>query len=395
MTQPIWYDSTEAGAPTLNNVAGSLLEVLRSCLVTGFNAKTVTSIAVASGVATATCAAHGFLSTYGKLVQIAGAPEALLNGNQQPLAVDTNTFTFAAPGVADGAYTGTISARRAPLGWVEAHTGTNVAIFGRSVPEATAMRLRVDDTASPSALFARVRMVESASSTGDFLDPSPTEAQVPGGGFWPKGPATTAAKRWVLIGDDRFIWLATEHPSGDFNGYDTVVNVFGDPASFGQVDPYLCMLGSGTDSVTNISAFNLNRGFGLGQQDSIGASTLVVARYSDGTSKSVPVRPIFNWADGSVFGGAAFATAPSSAQFGLVQTEVLLRESMSGVSRRNIVGAIPGMAVPYFWMEDIKATQPTASVFQAQGRRMVTLLTRAPGTGGIFVSLEQEDWGRA
>ena len=30
MTTPIWFDSTETGAPTLNNVAGSLLEVLRA-----------------------------------------------------------------------------------------------------------------------------------------------------------------------------------------------------------------------------------------------------------------------------------------------------------------------------------------------------------------------------
>jgi hypothetical protein len=82
MTQPIWFDSSEVGAPTLNNAAGSLLEILRACLINGFGSKTVTSISVTAGVATATCAAHGFLGTYGKLVLIEGSGEALLNGQR-------------------------------------------------------------------------------------------------------------------------------------------------------------------------------------------------------------------------------------------------------------------------------------------------------------------------
>jgi hypothetical protein len=243
MTQPIWYDSTEAGAPTLNNVAGSLLEVLRSCLVTGFNAKTVTSIAVTSGVATATCAAHGLLGTYGKLVQISSAPEALLNGNKQPLTVATKTFTFAAPGVADGTYTGTISAKRAPLGWVEAHTGTNVAIFARSVPEATAMLLRVNDSGSNGASLtdARIVMVESATGVDTWVNESPRNADLAGGQYWYKGANTATAKRWAIVGDDRFIWVLTPHTS-TLEPYTNVINYFGDVVPYQTPDPYGCVL---------------------------------------------------------------------------------------------------------------------------------------------------------
>ena len=131
-SQPNYFDSSEAGAPSLNNVAGSLLEIIRACGINGFNPKVVTSIVVASGVATATAASHNYTATYGKLLLIEGAPEALLNGRKQPLSVTTNTFTYAAPGVADGTYTGTMSAKRAPLGWTEPFTGTNKAIFARS-----------------------------------------------------------------------------------------------------------------------------------------------------------------------------------------------------------------------------------------------------------------------
>lgn len=253
MSQPIWYDSTEAGAPTLNNVAGSLLEVLRACLINGFNAKPVTSIAVASGVATATCAAHGFLDTYGKLVQISGATEPLLNGNKQPGDVLTNSFTFPAPGVADGTYTGTISARRAPLGWAEAHTGTNVAMFARSAPEATAMLLRVNDShVGPStATDARIVMVESATDVDTWVNESPRNADLAGGQYWHKGPNNTTAKRWAIVGDDRFIWVFTPHATTT-EPYTNVINYFGDVVPYQTPDPFGCVLcGSVSPSSTS------------------------------------------------------------------------------------------------------------------------------------------------
>src|SRR5262245_46103659 len=127
----IWYDSAEAGAPVLNNAAGSLLAVLEACLVNGFNLKTVT-INVAGGVATASCNAHGFTTAAGKLILIAGATPAALNGLKQPSVIDANTFTFAAPGVPDGAATGAITAKRAPLGWTKVYAGANKGVFKSS-----------------------------------------------------------------------------------------------------------------------------------------------------------------------------------------------------------------------------------------------------------------------
>lgn len=230
MTQPIWYDSTEAGAPTLNNAAGSLLEVLRSCLVNGFGARTVTSIAVASGVATATCATHGFTGAFGKLVQISGAPAALLNGNKQISNPLTNSFTFPAPGVPDGTYTGTISARRAPLGWLEAHSGTNRAIFQRVVPEASAQMLRVVDTAA-APTDARAQCVESATGVDAFAGVSPALAD---GFFWFKGANTAPPKRWAVVGDGRFLYVFTDlSGTSHYRAF-----VFGDVVSFRAADGY-------------------------------------------------------------------------------------------------------------------------------------------------------------
>lgn len=249
MTQPIWYDSTEAGAPTLNNVAGSLLEVLRACLVNGFGAKTVTSISVSAGVATATCAAHGFTDTYGKLVLIAGATDPLLNGRKQPSNVTTNSFDFPAPGVADGTYTGSMSARRAPLGWAEEFNSGNVSIFKRTAPEASSMLLRVNDShvAPSNATQSDVRMLEAATSVDVFTGAAPTTLGTLNP--WDKGTNSATAKQWTLIGNDRAFYVV-------LNGYGTQpqANFFGDLVSYHGPDAYRCMLAS-TGRAAQMSQF--------------------------------------------------------------------------------------------------------------------------------------------
>lgn len=388
---PNWFDNSEAGAPTLNNAPGSLLAVLRACLITGFGVRAVSSIVVASGVATVTAAAHGFSAAFGKLVLIDGASAPALNGRKRIGNVTTNTFTYPAPGVADGTYTGTIEARRAPLGWSEPHTGTNVAIFARTAPEATAMLLRVDDTANPSAAFARVVMVESAIDVNTFSGACPTAEQLSGGGFLNKGAGNANPKTWVVCGNDRFIWIATEHPSGNFQGYNTTLYCFGDAATFGQPHPYACIIGIGTDAVTNTAAMNVCRSIGVDQVESIGASTLMIARYSDMASAARSVRLLTFWPSGQSFGGDGFFLAPLSSIRGVIQSEIYLRESDTG-GRRHIVGRTPGLSIPLFWTNEIKDQHPTASVMPVGERRYLPIYFRTPTNGGVLISLEPGDW---
>ena len=59
------FDSSETGAPVLNNVPGSLIGVIDAVAITGFNNRAITSLVVAAGVATATCAGHGYSGGYG------------------------------------------------------------------------------------------------------------------------------------------------------------------------------------------------------------------------------------------------------------------------------------------------------------------------------------------
>lgn len=259
MTTPIWFNSAETGAPTLNNVAGSLLEVLRACLINGFGAKTVTSIDVASGVATATAASHGFSATFGKRLLIAGSGEAALNGTKQPLSVATNTFTFDATGVADGTYTGTMSAKRAPLGWTEAYTGTNKAIFARSAPEALAQMLRVVDTEAVASIV-RVKGVVSATDVDTFTGDFPSEAQVAGGGYWQKGANTATAKTWFVVGNDRGFYVGTQLTSTS----EMVVYFFGDGVPYYAGDAGFTLLSGQTNTTyTGTPAWRLAQGGSL------------------------------------------------------------------------------------------------------------------------------------
>lgn len=238
----VWFDSSETGAPVLNNAAGSLIGVLDACLITGFNTKTVT-IAVLAGVATATANGHGFSGVYGKDVLIAGATPALLNGRKELTFVDTNTFRFAAPGVADGAATGTITAKRDPLGWVKQFSGTNKAIYKRSDVTATSMMLRVDDTNAgvATATDARARMIESATDIDTLTGLAPTDTQQSGGQYWNKGPNTATAKPWRIVGNGKNFYLFTATSSATGHAAAS----FGDFVSFKSGDAYNCLITSG------------------------------------------------------------------------------------------------------------------------------------------------------
>lgn len=377
MTTPIWFDSTEVDAPILNNVAGSLLEVLRACLINGFGSKTVTSIDVVSGVATATAASHGFSATFGKLLLIAGCSEVALNGNKQPLSVATNTFTFDATGVADGAYTGTMSAKRAPLGWTEAHTGTNVAIFARSAPEALAQMLRVVDTETVASIV-RVRGVVSATdvdtTTGDF----PSEAQVAGGGYWQKGVNSATAKIWFLVGNDRGFYLGTQLGSTS----EMVVYFFGDGVPYYVGDAGFTLLTGQTNTTYGgTPAWRLASGGSLatapGVSDAMYAPSGVLA------GESTPqYQAIVNPSGGTNVSG--YTLWPDSTIYANPVIHPLVHVLSTG---KCIRGQMPGLAFVL-----AKVPFSNLQVVQAGSDNFLVVATNASGQSGQFAIKLSGEW---
>lgn len=200
------FHSAMSGAPVLSGTAGSLIAVLDACLVTGFGLKTVDSLTVSGGVATVTFSTgHSF--EVDTVAQITGADTGSLNGDKTVLETTTNTIKFAAPDVADGTITGTMSAKLAPAGWEKAFSGTNVAAYKSLSPLALGggMYLRVDDTYGKTA---RVVGYESMSDVSTGTGPFPTPGQITGGGYWGKSNAQNSNPvKWLIASNGRTFYI--------------------------------------------------------------------------------------------------------------------------------------------------------------------------------------------
>jgi hypothetical protein len=338
MSTPIRHDSTRAGAPGLNNAAGSLTALLIAVCQTGYNVKAVTGITVAGGVATVQCPTHAQSCGFGERVQITGASAAGLNGTHQPTLVDANNVTFPAPGVDDGSYTAT-DMRSAPLGWTVAHAdaGNTKIILQRTVPEATSPLLRVDDTNTGVAAsgFARALIVEAATGVDAYSDQAPTEAAVSGGARWQKGSNTATLKKWFVVGTSRGLYLGTQ--LGIVDEY--VIYFFGDGIPYYAGDAFFSLL-TGQASVTTTATPI----WSAGTMGTYGAAPLsTVSNYvARGLLAGSPTPEVVGVA-GPALNAPGNSTLQSAVAFSNIAIAPVVH--VLGVNK-EVRGEWPGMAVP-------------------------------------------------
>lgn len=390
----VWYDSSETGAPVLNNAAGSLIGVIDACGITGFNPRSITSVVVAAGVATATCAGHGYSGTYGKDVELAGATPAGLNGRKALTYVDTNTFKFDATGIADGAATGAITAKRSPFGLVKQHAGTNRAIYKRSDVTASSMMLRVLDTAAAPATTtdARVFMVETATDADTYTGQGPTVAQIADGQYWNKGSNSATAKQWALIGSSKGFFLVTPNsavvlPQAGTTNAASLMAFFDFP-SFKAGDAYNTALSGPVTSSGGSSVITT-----LGQSNifTVGNASLVIARPHSQVGGAVRGN-CTGIATGISGDNTSWPVYPSPIDNGLfVFPSILITEDIaaSGYPPRGIV---PGLCqvlgrVPFVHY------QITESVNALPGRKLLALNHGSNGSGGVIALDLDGSWG--
>jgi hypothetical protein len=237
------FRSTDTGAPTLSNVAGTLIAVLDGCLADGYGSVTLDSLVIASNVATCTLSTgHGFtaIGATGPVVRIAGATPAGLNGDWRITYVSATVFTFAVTGITDQTATGTITAKRAPGGFEKAFTGTNLAVYRSLDITGTRLYCRIDDT---TTTYARIRGYEAMSDVNTGTGLFPTDGQQSGGGYVYK--ANAASRPWTLFTDGRMIYFFCDSTGtaawpGGF--------LFGDVASYKAGDAFGCALISSASS---------------------------------------------------------------------------------------------------------------------------------------------------
>lgn len=244
MTQVKHFHAEQVGAPTVNGVQGTLINMLDACLVNGFGLKSVDSLVVAGNVATVNITTgHSMQPDMVALME--GATPSGLNGEKRVISTTTNSFTFAAPGISDQTATGTITTKVAPLGWEKPFSATNVAVYRPSSVEGTRMYLRVDESADGRE--ARVRGYENMTDATTGTGPFPTTSQLASGLFWPKASTTGSNQRdWTIIGDHRTVYVHLNcvdsgSSPNDFRKNGCVWS-FGDFIPFRVGNPYACLL---------------------------------------------------------------------------------------------------------------------------------------------------------
>ena len=237
------YTSEMTGAPAMGTAAGGIINVLDGCLVNGFNSKTLTSLVVSGGVATATVSGgHGF--TQYSVVAISGATPSGLNGSHRVATVPGSaTFTFDATGIANVTATGTITAIVEDAGWTKAFTGTNKAAYNSATSD-SGFYFRIDDSVAQSAGIP-VRGYEAMTDVDTGTRAFPTVAQK--ANFMTRRSTDASGNRlWALVADDKFFYLfirmsaATERHQAIY---------FGDIASFDPAEANACVI-SAVDAAT-------------------------------------------------------------------------------------------------------------------------------------------------
>lgn len=241
------FASTDPGALVLSGTAGALSTLLKTYLVDGRGSGAVATLNVTAGVATATYSAgHPF--AVGSVGEFAGVTPTGLNGQKRILSVATNSVTFAAPGIADGAATGSITSKLASAGWQQVFSATNVTCLKPTVVEATGCVLRIDDTGTTNA---RVRAFEAMTDAATGVGPTPLDSQLTGGLWWPKSSTANAtARTWFLVADERGFYLAVA-PAGS-DRYTLLYG--GDIASLKSGDAYGYLVTGNQSDQTNATA---------------------------------------------------------------------------------------------------------------------------------------------
>lgn len=251
-----FYRDDFPGAPVLNGVAGSAISTLDACLVSGFGQRTVTSLVVAGGVATATLASdpkNGNLLH--SVVLVEGVTGALgdLNGEQRITSASSTALQWATA-LADGTAAGTITVKTAPAGWEKRFSGTNKAAYRSLAPEAYGAHLWVNDVGTT---ICNVRGFVEMTDVDTGAGPFPTTVDSAAGGFWTKSSSANAtAIRWDIFADARIFYYCPVSGSGaNPTQIGQAQYAFGDAERFKSTDPFASILTASTATTSTAANY--------------------------------------------------------------------------------------------------------------------------------------------
>lgn len=365
-TYPVKYiNNGMRGAPQLSGTAGTLIAVLDAFLLTGFGQVTALSVNVAGGIATATLQS-GQSFDKGGIVLVGGATPAALNGEARVISTSSTSITWATT-AADGAATGTITIKVAPVGqWEKKFSGTNKAVYRSTDPQASGFCYRIDDTGTT---HARVRGFESMTDVDTGTGPFPTNEQINGGGYWEKSYMSNAtAAGYVLAADSRTLLACLSSGLAyDATKPGSLVRGFGD---------MLALSPSGDTWCAAISVADTTSAFQYGAFDSPvnGAACVYMSRTVAGLGASVATAANTYVGGQNAMSGddTTLGAFPSSINGGLLYSRRYLRNSITDQTPRANVPAV--LHIP---QAGVRALVPRLSTFTGEGefagRKLIAL----------------------
>ena len=321
--------SSMTGAPAISGTAGSLIAALDAFLVTGWGSKVVDSAVISNGVCRLTFASGKSAAEKHAVIQVSGANQAAINGEQRVTAVASGWVEFRTA-LPDGPVTGSISFKMAALGWEKVFGDTSKAVYRPTDVRSTRPYLRVDDT---NALFARVQLFESMSDVDTGMGAAPSIAS---GYYWHKRQGSGSNGYWVLIGDSRGFYYCPAPASGaiasNSGGFAVVPQYAGDLKSYRSGDAWCAAI---TGATTNVYSDTGGDPF---QSGVLAARS--IQRASHGIGGAITCEKMA-WGAGGISGLAGgMGPFPSPADNGIRLSPILLADGL--IDAKGPRGELPG-----------------------------------------------------
>ena len=390
------FKSTDAGAPVLEgriystNANGTLVYLLKKCLVDGYNSQASCSATRSGTTATIAKTTHGFLA--GQVVRISGFSETNFNGDFKIATATANDFTItvANTGAASEGANGTTI--MCPLDWVEHGSNSDshrafqqpndVGITNQcwySFYDGTTQHVRFKGfTGTLSALTSTLPDTDGGTAF-------PTTAQFSGGLHISRSSSNdSTARAWTIVSDRRTIHVMLKASGA------TTVHAF----SIGQIvsyksttDSWNAMIMGNNDIVNNggYNAWLLNTTTTWPSATAHGL--WFSGAYSSGAGTSTPGnKPVLTGATngGTQPGATASLTYPAPVAGGLMLQRMVLAESVA--VGPDLRGHSPGMWFPWHQRpltEDTTFTGATGS--SIAGRTFY--VAQGPNNGQVFIEL--------
>ena len=236
------FRSTDPGAPLLNGVSGSLVNVLDAALVNGYTIATwAATTAISLG------AVYKPTSSNGRYYQCTTAGTT---GGSQPTWPTTTGNT-----VTDGSVVWTdVGLIPTALGWTKAYSGTNAGAYRMNTTGSTGAYLKVDDNIATN--FNRAGLTGYVTMSGISTGTDPFHSSVNFVGVMKSATIDAAARAWVVIGDEFRFFLLVQSCDNIAQEWDPYF--FGDIFSYVSGDAYRCLLSGRYNATITSQTFSTN-----------------------------------------------------------------------------------------------------------------------------------------